>query len=41
MGFSAFLCFLLVERDEKDKKKYNWNFWIWVFWVQKWPFRDA
>ena len=31
----------VVERREKGKKEDNWNFWIWAFFVQKWPFRDA
>ena len=30
----------VLGREEEDKND-NWNFWIWVFWVQKWPFCDA
>ena len=33
--------FFVVVREEKGKKNDNWNFWIWVFLVQKWPFRDS
>ena len=34
--------FFVVVREEKGKKKNdNWNFWIWLFFVQKWPFRDS
>ena len=27
-GFSRFLCFFVVEREEKRQKNDNWNFWI-------------
>ena len=40
-GFSWFLCFLLLWGKKKAKKNDNWNFWIWLFFVQKWPFRDS
>ena len=33
--------FFVVEREEIGKKNDNWNLWILVFLVQKWPFRDA
>ena len=32
---------MVVVREEKGKKKDDWNFRIWVFLVQKWPFRDS
>ena len=39
-GFSIFML-LVVAREENRQKNDNWNFWIWAFFVQKWPFRDA
>ena len=33
--------FFVVEREKKSQTNDNWNFWIWVLFVQKWPFRDA
>ena len=40
-GFSNYLCFCCWKRRKQVAKNDNWNFWFGVFWVQKWPFRDA
>ena len=32
---------MLLKEKKTGKKNDNWNFWILVFLVQKWPFRDA
>ena len=40
-GFSNFWGFLLLKEKKTGKKNDNWNLWILVFLVQKWPFRDA
>ena len=42
IGVSAKFCVLCCwKRRKQAKKNDNWNLWIWVFLVQKWPFRDA
>ena len=38
---SANIYVFVVGRAENRQKNDNWNFWIWGFFVQKWPFRDA
>ena len=30
-GFSRFLCFFVFEREKRQEKNDNWNFWIWIF----------
>ena len=40
IGGSAIFMIFVVEREEHGKN-YNWNFWIWDCFVQKWPYRDA
>ena len=40
-GFSNCWGFLLLKEKKTGKKNDNWNLWILVFLVQKWPFRDA
>ena len=32
---------LLLTEKKRAPKNDSWNFWIWVLFVQKWPFRDA
>ena len=39
-GFKTFLCSWLLN-EKKRTKNDNWNFWIGIFGVRKWPFRDA
>ena len=39
--FQLSFVFFVVVREEKGKKNDNWNLWIWLFFVQKWPFRDS
>ena len=42
IGVSAFLVFVCCWKGRNRQPKIdNWDFWIWVFFVQKWPFRDA
>ena len=40
-GFQLFdVCWCSKRRKEPPPKIDNWNFWIWVFLIQKWPSRD-
>ena len=41
IGVSAIFCVFCCWKRRKQAKNDNWNLWILVFSVQKWPFRDA